>query len=285
MEIVTLSSDAPDEGAVPLLQSAAAATALGARRVAVKDGGRYLAQALLLTRAGITATLRGPIWHPDTSAADRVAALRALRRAGLRLVEADDAASAAHLRAAGFRMVATPAHVAELDLTDDAAARGRALDAKWRGHLSQAMRNAGRQGITLHRRPLSGLSDPLLVDELSQRRMRGYRALPPGFAAAFAAAEVAEARQHGTPVAAMLILCHGQAATYHIAHTSDAGRKADAHRLLLWDVMGHLAASGVTRLDLGTIDTVTSPGLAAFKLGTGAAARPLGGSFLAIPFL
>jgi hypothetical protein len=285
MEIVTLPHDAPDDGPVPLLQSAAAALALGARRVAVQDGNRVIAQALLLTRAGLTATLRGPIWHTDASPPNRIAALRALRRAGLRLVEAEDATSAELLRAAGFRMVVTPAHVAELDLTPNLASRRRALDPKWRGHLSHAERNARPNGITLHCRPLSGPSDPLLLAELAQRRTRGYRALPPAFAAAFPNAEVAEARQNGTPVAAMLFLRHGHAATYHIAHTTDAGRKSDAHRLLLWDAMNRLATEGITRLDLGTIDTVTSPDLARFKLGTGATARPLGGSFLAIPFL
>ncbi len=281
MEIVTLPPDAPDNGPVPLLQSAAASVALGARRVAVFDGNRPLAQALLLTRAGITATLRGPLWHADTSPTDRIAALRTLRCAGLRLVEAEDATSADILRAAGFRMVATPAHVAELDLTPDVINRRRALDGKWRNCLT----HAEAAGLTLHRRTLTGPSDPLLLAELAQRRTRGYRALPPAFATAFPDAEVAEARQNGTPIAAMLFLRHGQAATYHIAHTTTAGRKADAHRLLLWDAMNHLAAEGRTRLDLGTIDTVTAPDLARFKLGTGATARPLGGSFLAIPFL
>jgi hypothetical protein len=285
MEIVTLPQDAPDYGVVPLLQSAAAAKALGVRRVAVQDGNRSLGQALLLTRAGITATLRGPVWHPDASPADRITALRTLRSEGLRLVEAEDAASAETLHAAGFRMVATPAHVAELDLTPDPATRRRVLDPKWRGHLSHAERNAHANSITLHRRLLTGPSDPLLLAELAQRRTRRYRALPSTFAAAFPDAEVAEARQNGTPIAAMLFLRHGQSATYHIAHTTDAGRKADAHRLLLWDAMNRLAAEGRTRLDLGTVDTLTSPDLARFKLGTGATARPLGGSFLAIPFL
>ena len=281
MEIVTLPPDAPDPGAVPLLQSAAAARALGARRVAVRDGDRWLAQTLLLTRAGVTATLRGPLWHPGATATNQVTALRALRRAGLRLVEAEDDAAATALRAAGFRMVATPAHVAELDLAPDAAIRRARLSGKWRNSLT----HAEASGLTLHHRLPSGPDDPLLLAEAAQRRARRYRALPTGFAAAFPAAEVVEARQHGTPVAAMLFLRHGQAATYHIGHSTPAGRATDAHRLILWHMMGRLADAGVTRLDLGTIDTVTAPDLARFKLGTGATARPLGGSFLAIPFL
>ncbi len=281
MEIDLLLPDAPDPGAVPLLQSAAAAEALGARRVIVRDGDGWLAQALLVPRAGLTATLRGPLWHPKAGPADRVTGLRALRRMGLRLVEAEDAASALVLQAAGFRRVATPAHVAELDLTPAPAVRRARLSRSWRNSLIQAERS----GLTLSHRRLSGPDDPLLAAEAAQRRTRGYRALPTDFAAAFPAAEVVEARQGGTPIAAMLFLCHGRAATYHIGHTTPAGRATNAHRLILWHMAQHLAGEGFTRLDLGAIDTVTSPDLARFKLGTGAVARPLGGSFLAIPFL
>jgi hypothetical protein len=41
-----------------------------------------------------------------------------------------------------------------------------------------------------------------------------------------------------------------------------------------------LARRGITRLDLGTLDTEAAPGLARFKLGSGAAARALGGTWL-----
>lgn len=281
MRLVPLAPDAPDRGAVPLLQSAAAARALGAGRVAVLDAGEPVAETVLLRRFGIGASLQGPLWHPDASPAQRIAALRTLRRQGLRLVEAPDAATAALLRAAGFRQVATPAHVAELDLRPDPAARRRALDGKWRNRL----RVAERAGLTLRHRPLTGAADPLLSAETAQRRARRYHALPIRFAAAFPGAEVVEACRDGTPLAAMLFLRHGAAATYHIGHTTPEGRACEAHRLILWHMAGELAARGCTRLDLGTVDTETAPGLAHFKLGTGAALCRLGGSFLAIPGL
>ncbi|MCP4821132.1 MAG: GNAT family N-acetyltransferase, partial [Shimia sp.] len=82
------------------------------------------------------------------------------------------------------------------------------------------------------------------------------------------------------PVAAMLILRHGQSATYHVSHTTDDGRKKCAHNLLMWEAMQWLAAKGVTTLDLGQVDTEKSAGLARFKLGTGARPRPLGGTWL-----
>jgi hypothetical protein len=281
MDIFPLAPDIPDPARVPLLQSGGASRALGRPRLVVADAGAPLGQALILRRFGLGAALRGPVWRPEAPQRARVAALRALRRAGLCAVEAEDAAEAALLHAAGFRCVATPAHVAELALTPDREAMRRRLAPNWRNHL----RGAERAGLAIVRRPLAGVTDPLLVAEAAQARARRYRALPHAFACAFPKAEVHEARLHDTPVAAMLFLRHGAVATYHIAHTTPAGRATNAHRLLLWRAMEHFAARGVTRLDLGTIDTETSPGLAAFKLGTGATARPLGGSFLAIPWL
>ena len=40
-----------------------------------------------------------------------------------------------------------------------------------------------------------------------------------------------------------------------------------------------LARRGVTRVDLGQVDTDTQPGLARFKLGAGADCRSLGGTW------
>ena len=285
MQIDSLAPDVPDDGTVPLLQSAAAGRALGALRLRVTESGIPVAQALLLRRFGLAATIQGPLWHPAATPGQCAAALRALRRAGLRLVDAPDPATATALRAAGFRQIATPAHVARLDLLPDTDARRHALDGKWRNRLVLAESS----GLTLHHRRLRGANDPLLLAAADLARRRRYRSLPPAFAAACAAAApgsmVVEARLRGLPVAAMLILRHGCAATYQVGHTTAAGRAAEAHRLILWHVINHLAGNGVTRLDLGTIDTETAPGLARFKLGTGARAVPLGGSYLAIPGL
>jgi lipid II:glycine glycyltransferase (peptidoglycan interpeptide bridge formation enzyme) len=78
----------------------------------------------------------------------------------------------------------------------------------------------------------------------------------------------------------MLFLRHGTTATYHIGWTSRDGRAASAHNLILWDACARLAARGVRQLDLGIIDTETAPGLARFKLGTGAQPVRTGGTWL-----
>jgi hypothetical protein len=282
MEIMPLPEDGTERWPAPLMQSAAAARALSVGRVAVMDAGAVVAEVVMLRRMGVGAVLRGPVWGPEVAGPARVAALRALRRAGVRLVEAEDAETALSLHAAGFRQVATAAHVAEWHLLGDGAARRRAMEGTWRNRLVFAE----KAGLRVEVRRLAGPDDPLLRAEAAQRRARRYRALPVQFAAGFgAAARVVEARQAGETVAAMLFLCHGRTATYHIGHTTPAGRACEAHRLLIWQMAQRLAAEGVGRLDLGPLDTETTPGLARFKLGTGARARVLGGSFVAVPLM
>ena len=74
----------------------------------------------------------------------------------------------------------------------------------------------------------------------------------------------------------MLMQMHPPVATYHIGWTNAHGRSLMAHHLLLWHAANDMANHGVTRLDLGTVDTQTAPGLARFKIGSGANIRPLG---------
>ena len=159
--------------------------------------------------------------------------------------------------APGLRL-RTAAHVAELSLDGTVASVGLPADP---GHW-------------------------LLRVDQAQQVVKRYRGYPPLFTAAFAAANrgqarIFEARHQGAPVAALLFLCHGPVATYHIGWSGPEGRARAAHHLLLWRAMIDLAARGITRLDLGMVDTVTAPGLARFKLGSGARCRALGGTWLA----
>ena len=68
----------------------------------------------------------------------------------------------------------------------------------------------------------------------------------------------------------MLFLAHGATALYHFGIADKAGRALNAHNLLLWRAIRALRRMGVDSLDLGGLDTVDNPGIARFKLGTGA---------------
>ncbi|MBL8561019.1 MAG: GNAT family N-acetyltransferase [Gemmobacter sp.] len=209
--------------------------------------------------------------------------LRLIQRATLTLPEARRLARfpgatilTAPLHGPGLLPLVTARHHAEWDLSPPPEALRAGLHGKWR--------NALRRGEALH----LGQDDPraladLLAREAEQARHRRYRSLPAGFVAHWPGPRLLlHLRHKGGLEAAMLFLIHGGAATYHIGWTSAAGRARQAHRAMLWQAALHLRAAGVRRLDLGPVDS-TNPGLARFKLGTGARLTDLGPTSLVLP--
>ena len=173
--------------------------------------------------------------------------------------------------------VAAPRTLLHVDLGGDAATRRAALHQNWRHQLGQAQRADMR---VLHRALTP--DHRLLTLEADQSRARGYRNWPTALTAAFA--QVAPEQTHvftallrGYEVAHMLFLTHGNRATYHIGHTTDAGRSHHAHNLLLWEAMNTLAARGITTLDLGP---QTLPDIDRFKRRAGAHEVQTGGTWL-----
>lgn len=178
--------------------------------------------------------------------------------------------------------IMTPATIARIDLCPPLKERRTALHQKWRNRL----RHAEHQRLRVTRRNLP--LDPghwLLAAEAKQQVRRSYHNWPAHLTLAYAretpgAAKLFTAYEGRDPVAAMLFLRHGASATYHIGHITARGRALSAHNLLLWQAAGWLAAKGHQDLDLGTIDTRgPSAGLARFKLGAGANAHVLGGTW------
>jgi lipid II:glycine glycyltransferase (peptidoglycan interpeptide bridge formation enzyme) len=84
---------------------------------------------------------------------------------------------------------------------------------------------------------------------------------------------VATAKRGGARLGAMLFLVTGATALYHFGVAGEAGRAANAHNLLLWRAIRALRKRGVETLDLGGLDTIDNPGIARFKLGSGARVR------------
>ena len=272
---------APDPNLpLPLSQSAAYAATLRAMGHPVWQSKVACTHALVSRAAGCATTIRGPVWGV---AGDPDANLRALKSLKLRLIDAN--ADAPLLRRAGYSRVVSPATVAEWDLTQNPTQRRAALHGKWR--------NALRQGEAASMRIEQGPFRPLpghwmYTGARALARARNFRQLPLIFTDAFTAANPGNARLWAAydgkrPVAGMVFLRHGPVATYHIGWTSDAGRAARAHHVLLACAANWLADHDTTRLDLGLLDTEQAPGLARFKLGTGATARTLGGSWIRLP--
>lgn len=251
-------------------------------------GGRVAAFA----PSGAQTLLRriGPLhmaWLPRWAAPGQGALEAFLGQMGTALCIAipDRAEDTAVFRACGFRAVLTPQHVAELALCPPEEARLAAQHGKWRNRLRHALRSAPPVS---HRRFDPKRDGGLLDLELIQRRARGYSALPPGFTHAWAQANPGATRlfrigdDTGTQ-AFVLVLLHAPTATYHLGWSSAKGRECAAHNLLIWQAANWLAQRGYQRLDLGIVDTQATPGLARFKIGSGAVIRPLGPTLLRLP--
>lgn len=278
----------PDD--LPLQQSPGYAGALrllgaGVRFAVAEDGAGPARQALVVTRRvaglGLSLCSRGPIGQaePLRALAAQAGALIVTPETGM----PDFAMPETLVPSAGLR-VAAPRSVAVLDLRPGAAGLRAGLDARWRNHLR---RGEAADLMIRQSGDAAGLARLLAADRVQQRR-RGYRNLPPAFVQAWAAANPGGFRHYsawhrGTEVAAMLFLLHRPWVSYHIAWSDPAARPLEAHRRLLMCAMADLAEAGFTTLDLGQIAPGQNPGLAAFKLGTGAVARRLGASALILP--
>jgi hypothetical protein len=264
-------------------------------RLAWRDGETSRAAAQLLRRRlpfglDVALILRGPIMLTPADALDDDAECRLIRslvpwigRAAL-VWQPDDGHAAA--RRAGARRVWTGASTVLLDLAPPLAAIRAALDGKWRNMLKRAEAEPLRLAVGTGGWQL----DWLVAETERQRRQRGYAGPAAAFTRRLAAAGGAEslcllAQHRGAPVAGMLLCRHGRSATYQMAATTAEGRRVRAHHRLLWTGIELLKEQGCTTLDLGLADTVTNPGIARFKLGTGAKPLTLASSYLLPPRL
>lgn len=235
-----------------------------------------------IRRYGLRFAPRGPIWCDASCDDTRTQNLRA-SRLGLMNTETPGPLP----RAAGFLRVMTPAFVAELDLTQGVEARQASMKVKWR--------NSYRKGLNHHHkikieRFHTDHHQWVLDADLVQQRLKGFKALPHDIIHAYSARHpkdviVLTAIIKKINVAAMLFLRHPPVATYHIGWINTCGRATAAHQVLLMKACDHFADQGLTRLDLGSVDTQNAAGLARFKIGSGAAVRPLGGTWLRCPGL
>lgn len=268
---------------------------MGAQVLALtaRDGARRIAQAQVVQRRigplALNWLPRGPVWSGDATQAQRCLFLDLLPQqpgcGGLWIAAADAPSQQADCAAAGFRALMTGQYVAELPLGADDGTRLARQAVKWRNRLKHARKSPL---ICRHRAFDPRRDGWLLTRDAEQRRKHHYSALPAAFTLAYAQAHPGAARLflaqlQGQTVAALLILRHPPTASYHIGWSGADGRRHSAHNLLLWEASVWLRQQGCQRLDLGTVDTETAPGLARFKIGSGAHVRPLGPTMMRFP--
>lgn len=252
--------------------------------------------------------VRGPLFVPGLDRATRDAALGLVRAAWpwrdrcllWWLPELNGGSeSEAAMAALGLRQMVTGYSSIHLDLTPPPERLRRQLDGKWRNMLKTAERSPMLMEISSQRDgSWNGEAFAALMAEHDRHRLdrrflgpdaRFYRAFADSIAAGDAAPEEdallfwAHAGTHlgrVRPIAGILVLRHGRGATYAMGWSNEAGRLVKAHYRLLWQATVTLRQRGVTKLDLGGVDTERGAGVARFKLGLGGEIFTLAGSFL-----
>lgn len=259
-------------------------------RLLAREGGRAGAAMQLVGRRwfGIAETwlaLRGPV-SLDGGGAAIDAVLSKLPRGLLRacLLAPECAAGPANEASwHGRRRIYTGHSCALVDLAgaDEAALRAR-MKQKWRNRLAAAERGPLRTETAAQ-----GKWIDWIVDRYEAvRREKGFEGPSRAFVARLAGLKAPRqtlavvAHSGRETVAGALFVRHGPDASYYVAASSPEGRRANAANLVLWRGLVALKAAGVRRVDLGTIDTDRSPGLARFKLGAGAEPLTLAGTYL-----
>lgn len=251
--------------------------------------------------------VRGPLFVPGVSRAEREAALALVRQTYpwrercllWWLPELNGGAeSDAMMAQLGLRPMMTGYSSIRCDLRPPPDKLRSELDGKWRNTLKGAEKSALlMETASIAAGSWNDEAFAALLGEHAQHRLEeGFGGPDARFYAAYAeAAKVtrpdgedallfwAHAGPHQgrvRPLAGILVLRHGHAATYAMGWSNEAGRLVKAHYRLLWKAVLDLRALGVTDFDLGGVDTQRGAGVARFKLGLNGTVFTLAGSYL-----
>jgi Acetyltransferase (GNAT) domain len=256
---------------------------VGVLRALVEQDGAPVALAQFIVRrfAGGVANMAlcslGPVWLQPLSGADKARVYKALKQTiplkNLRVVAFTPLeAQGPELGLSRWRRVMTGHSTVMLDLTLSMEALRAQLDKRWRHRLG----GAENSELTVHRVGTNAGQYRWLLDaEMHFFDLYVPSRQQPAKTILTLRADVGRDR-----VAGMMFLIHGEAATYQVGWTSDAGRDLHAHNLILWKGIEALRERGVRKLDLGGVNTTRSAGIARFKMSTGGQVLTCAGTFI-----
>lgn len=173
----------------------------------------------------------------------------------------------------GYKKTGVGYHSAWLDISRDESEIRAGLKQKWRNSLNKAEKEARVQVVA----DKNALDLPWFLSVCAQdKKQRGYGGASFAFMGHLATEMLAgknllflKAVCGMETVAGVLILLHGNSATYQLGWTSPVGRQQNAHHLLLWESIKVLKNKDIKWLDLGGMNTETAGGVTAFKRGLG----------------
>jgi lipid II:glycine glycyltransferase (peptidoglycan interpeptide bridge formation enzyme) len=245
----------------------------------------------MLGYISLASCMRGPIFHPDLSPAERADVYKRLRqsiqlpRLKVTLFSPDRLGEQLEpVETRGMSRVMTGYSTVLLDLTRPLPTLKAQLEGKWRNRLNKVL---AHERLQIHVQASLKRCDWLLGQELAQREAKNFHGLPTDFVKAYIASAadhrqafvVAYAELGKNTVGGMLFLIHGRVASYHMGWSDEEGRGLNAHNALLWQTMAYLKDKGVELLDLGGVNTHDLPGISRFKLGAGGQAVILAGTY------
>lgn len=231
---------------------------------------------------------RGPLWLPGFGAPEHQIAFLSVfdqmfpRRFGRRrriIPEIDQ--SQAMLVPFQAALHIKPYQTIWIDLNQSAEDLRVQLQKNWRNALS----NAERENLRVEWHSDGKGLTWLLQHHEAHRTMRNFQAASPKFIRELAKyfvprgdMQVGQAFAGEECVAGVLFFRHGSSATYQVGWSGDAGRRANAHQLLLWQGMMKLKEQNVQDLDLGGINDIAE-GVRTFKEGMGGETVTLSGIY------
>lgn len=172
----------------------------------------------------------------------------------------------------GFKMKAQTFETIIIDITPSEEDLRKNLEQKWRNSLNKAEKSNLNIKIETSAKNLAPFLTRYNAHKFEKRFV--------GPSAQFIAEEFKEALNLGDasllwcyqgeePIAGLYIFTHGTTATYRVGWNTEAGRKANAHYVLLWETIKYLKKLNVEKFDLGGILSDEEPGLTHFKMGLG----------------
>ena len=235
---------------------------------------------------------RGPMFLSAGTGDDiQLEVMRAMRRRwrygrrGLLLIAPalpQGESSAALMRAAGYlRRSEFSWNSALIGLTAPLDTIRARLSSKWRNHLNGAQRSGVQQCARADREAF----DWMLERHAHNMERKGFVGPEVRFVRAVIDSSpqdfrVFQASLGEEPCCGILVARYGAHAETYLSWTSDAGRRANAHHLLLWHVIADMKAAGCRALDLGGYSTTDKYG--AYKRGMKGEEYCLSGEWLAI---
>ncbi|HEY6125480.1 MAG TPA: GNAT family N-acetyltransferase [Steroidobacteraceae bacterium] len=219
---------------------------------------------------------RGPLFLGEASPEVQLTVLQALRqrwrygRRGLLLMAPSlpfDAASTSLLRAAGFTSRKPGGWGSALiDLHPSLDAIRAGLSSKWRNHLNGSL----KAGIAVRVSGEREVFDWMLEQHAGNMAIKGYVGPSVSFVRNMIASSpqdfsVYQAYIDNQPVSAILLARFGTHAETYLSWTGEAGRRSNAHHLLLWQLIVESKANGCRAIDLGGYTTSGKYG--AYKRG------------------